>query len=812
MNKKTRNLSVISAVVLLLLVIIPMVLKKQITRLVVNDMERVASSEVHYKDLKVRFFKAFPHVFIEVDQLKIVSSELGFITVEAVSSEISFKQLFDGQIVIKSLNLHAPDVHYLSVNTPLDSTSMVSSTSPTKIVSSDDVPMLNLLTVDNFSVTNGHLIYETKDIVRVELHGVDAALNGTLSEDSVHLDLDLKIAGLAYQTKDFSMDEMPLNYKAQLVYVSEKRCLSLADNSLQLGKLHTSVLGSIIATQHPVFDLTFAAPNATVDAFLALFPKGMIRDVDLLQTEGNVAVNGFLKGTYMSRSQFPAFGIDVSVAEAWFKYTHLDDRVDEMTLRAHISHPDQTDVNETTIAVDQFSLLAGKNKFTAEFLMTNPVMNTRIKGHVMCVSDLASLAKVFPMKASTINGEIDADVVFDGQLADVSNENYEAFNASGHLELKNYYLKSKAIPQGLKVSKAVLKFTPERINLNSFQGALGNSDVQLKGYLSHYFAYLFDNKTLKGELVLSSKFMDINEFNAPKESGVAASPSMAPTASSALVIPQNIQFHIQTNLQKVVVDDMVLSRCVGVIRTDNGHLFLDDLHFNTLDGKVVMTGEYNTLKANRPMADLQLDISNISIEEATQSLSVLRQIMPLSQTTQGRLSSKMDYFAEMDSSGQVDLMSVKAKGNINSSGLRVANNSSLNKLADQLKDDRYRDITTSPITLDFTMADGKMVLAPFNVKIVDKVIDAGGWYTVDNRIDFSIRTTVKAKEIGGDVSKYIGMVSDVNKPLPVTILLTGDASDPTVKYDTREAINILRKDVTKNLNGDAVKSILKNFF
>ncbi len=31
-----------------------------------------------------------------------------------------------------------------------------------------------------------------------------------------------------------------------------------------------------------------------------------------------------------------------------------------------------------------------------------------------------------------------------------------------------------------------------------------------------------------------------------------------------------------------------------------------------------------------------------------------------------------------------------------------------------------------------------------------------------------LKTTVKAKEIGGDVSKYIGMVSDVNKPLSVT--------------------------------------------
>lgn len=763
MNKKIKITLLVTLSLVVLLIVLPMVAKNKLSSVLVKRVETLTNHQMSYDKLSVSLFKAFPSLSAQIDHAGLNLTTDSLLMVERISADISLWALFKGDLDVKSLNVH-----------------------------------------------QAHLNYLTEDSIDFSLDGLDLDLSGNMSA----INTTMQIANISYSTQGFTVSDVPMSLVAQLSYQDGK--LMVGDNAFALGEIETQFEGDVTFGDKTMIDLSFESPQTGFESILAILPLKLFRQTDGITTDGQVVLNGFVKGEYNGVESLPSYGMELSVKDAWLQYPECQERIENISLVAKILHPQGTVADSTTIDLDQVVLQAGDNFVNADLNITKPISDVTVKGQFKSYIDLGSLKNTLPIKASALVGKIKSDVSFDGRLAAIEQELYQDFSASGHLNIENYYVRNMALPQGLNVTKASLQFSPERIKFENFRAKLGMSDLRLTGYLTNYFAYFFDDKELKGELNLNSSLVNLNEFK--KE---AKAPSMqiqkslvayAPVEETAFLVPQRVNVKVNTQVSKVLLDDMTLKSCKGVVRVDDSKAMLDGMTFSTLDGQVTVSGQYNSQKEKAVYTDLAIKVKDIDVEKATKQVSFLKKVIPESQTTQGKVSTDMTYYAKMTNAGKVDMQSVKSQGTISSPGLRIANNPSLNNLAKQAKDMRYRDVTTSAVSIDYKMENEVITLAPFDVKMVDKNIHAGGWYSMEGKINFSIKTTVKAKEIGGDVSKYVAMVSDVNKPLPVTVILTGNAKDPNVKYDTREAINILRKDVTKNLNKDKVNSILKSFF
>jgi len=805
-------------VVVLILTIVPSILKSKVTKMMVEEIEENTDYQVKYDDLNVSFFRNFPHVKVDVSSFLLQSSSATVLDIPHFEAELSFAKVMNNELELLSANLQSPVLNYAYIEQDNTSNSEPTTSPDVETEGSDSLhkPLITSFKVKSFTITDGEVIYHTSDSLSLTMSDIDWQLEGQMDVEDLMMKSQLSIASVDYDAQGFSLKGIPLTFEADMLYQLVEENLKLEANTLTVGGFTTSLIGAINTKDSPDFDLVFDAPNTNVKSLLALLPKSLIQDLNTIDADGNVSLNGFVKGAYESRDRLPAFGIDFIVDDAWFKYASLSEKVENINVEAHISHREGTCLDSTLIAIDKLAMASGSNVLSTQLRITKPSTDVTVEGQVSSQLDFETLKMALPMKAVDIVGQIDADITFDGSLSDIEQENYQDFDAAGQLSLKQYYIKSKAIPQGLSISNALMRFTPERINISTFTGKLGSNDLKLSGYLSNYFPYLFDDKNLNGVLKLSSERVNINEFLA-YDAEVAKAKTNAtgtPTGNDkqAFLVPNDLNIIFNSTVAQVKVDDLILERFIGEITVKDSKILLNNLNFKTLDGTVNMNGQYNSKNPSAVYSDMDLDIANVDIAKATKSVSVLRRMMPISQTTQGKVSSVMHYYATFDAQGEVDLNSVESEGYISSPGLRIANNRSLDMLAKQLNDKRYSDITTSAVKIDYKMAKGTITLSPFDVKMVDKNINAAGWYSLENKLNFKIKTTVKAKEIGGDVSKYIAMVSDVNKPLPVTIMLTGDAANPDVKYDTRDAIKILRQDVTKNLNKDAINSIIKGFF
>lgn len=812
MKKSNKIIAVCVLVVVLILTIVPSLLKKKVSTLIVQDIETSSNLQVKYEALRVSFFKSFPHIKVDVNAFQLESPTETLFFVQNINAELSLSRILKNELKITSAVLLKPRLNYSYAN---DDTTLTSS----KIVHVDEhlspasKSSLFSFDIESFTVSGGEILYAGQDSLFLTLKGVDLQLSGSVDADEVLLKTLLTVSAIDYKTQGFSMKSIPLNFDAQMHYGLDSRVLQLEDNILKLGGFTTTLVGKVNTSKTPDFDLAFEATKTDVKHVLALLPVNLIKDINDIEAKGDVNLKGFVRGEYRNVNELPAFGVDFTIADAWFKYNNLPSKVEAINMKAKVSHPANTRADSTLIAIEYLEMRSGDNNLQATLNITKPATDVTVSGKMKSIIDFASLKDAIPMQSSELVGQLDANILFDGRLADIAEENYKDFDASGQLSLHKYFIKNSKIPQGLSVAHATMQFTPERINIRAFSGSIGTSDLKVKGYLSNYFAYIFDDKTLNGNLNVTSQSLNLNEFSQGKPSksrSVSSSTNM--NERKPFIVPKDLNIILNSSISKVKVDNLYLSNFKGRISINQSKLLLDNLTFSTLSGSVKANGEYNTQNSKSVYSDMSLKINNVDLSEAAKSISVLSKMMPITQTTQGRVSSEMKYFAKLDAKGDVDLKSIKSEGFITSPGLRIANNKSLDDLAKQLKDPRYKDITTSAIHIDYKMNKGVITLDPFDVKMVDKNVNAGGWYSIDNKMNFRIKTTVKAKEIGGDVSKYIGMVSDVNKPLPVTIILSGDASKPNVKYDTREAIKVLRDDVTKNLNKDAINSILKGFF
>lgn len=816
--KKSNKIITVCVLVLALLVVASAVLKRKVTKLVVDEIETSAGCQIEYETLRVSLLKNFPKIKVELESFHLKAPTQMELDIPLFNGSLSLGKVLRNELELVSAELVEPRLKYYDI--PKIENKEARSTQQSPAVAKADVEvqdgsMISTFSIKSFSIKQGDFLYETSDSTMVSLQDIDLFLTGHLDKEEVLMKVQLAVAAVNYKIQGFSLNNISIDFDAEMLYGMKDELLKLNDNILKVGGLTTTMKGDVKISEQPEFDLSFDAHKNDIASFMSLIPKS-IKNLDSIEAAGDVRFNGFIKGKYENANSWPAFGVDFEVADAWFKYVSLSEKVEDINVSLSVSHPKGTSADSTTVKIDKLNMRSGDNVLSARLDFENPVTDIAIRGNVTSNIDLSELKNAIPMQATDIVGKIDANVNFNGKLSDVAQENYKDFNASGHLTLKQYCLKNKSIPQGLSIASATMQFTPERVNINAFTGKLGSSDLRLSGYLSNYFGYLFDDKALSGKLNLNSKRVNLNEFLYYEEEKTKSTSTSVSSASKkekgAFVVPDNLNIVFNTSIDRMKVDNMVLTEFRGGITVKDSKMLLNNLNFMALDGSVNINGQYNSQNPEAVYSDMNLKIKNVEMAKAAKSLTVLRKTMPVSQTTQGKISSEMHYYGRLNADGDVDLKSIKSDGYIYSPGLRIANNAALNNLARQLDDSRYRDITTSAVTINYKMENGRITLTPFDVKVVDRNINTGGWYSVDNRLDFTIKTTVKAKEIGGDVSKYIGMVSDTNKPLPVTIILTGDAKNPDVKYDTREAIKILRQDVTKSLKKDGVNSILKGLF
>nr|MCU0323422.1 hypothetical protein [Chitinophagaceae bacterium] len=203
-------------------------------------------------------------------------------------------------------------------------------------------------------------------------------------------------------------------------------------------------------------DISFSSPDNSFKSLLSLVPGMYSSSFANIETKGDLAFNGFVKGTF-SDTQMPAYQVNLLVKDAMFKYPDLPTAVNNINVDMLIDNKDGV-IENTLINIKKFHMDFGSNPFDATLLVEN-LRNYPIDANVAAKLNLGELTKMFPIDGLELKGLYSLNLKAKGIYDSVRNI-IPAIDAQ--MMLSNGYVKSSEFPipiEDLKLQAGVVNTT-----------------------------------------------------------------------------------------------------------------------------------------------------------------------------------------------------------------------------------------------------------------------------------------------------------------------------------------------------------------
>jgi hypothetical protein len=577
-------------------------------------------------------------------------------------------------------------------------------------------------------------------------------------------------------------------------------------------------------------DLKVDAPDTQFKDILSLIPAIYSKNFETIQTKGKVRLNLYARGLY-NDSVFPAFGLNLLVSNAWFKYPALPKSVDQINIAADISNPGGS-LDKTKVNVKQFSFVLGNNPFAGSFSLATPVSDPDINFAAKGVLNLGMVKEVYPMDSiGQLSGILDADLKLKGKMSYYQKKEYQKFFFSGKLNLSNMVLKTKQLPHDLEIRKANLVFNPKFVDLPVLQMKVGKSDLTASGHLENFIPYFFKNETLKGSLQTNSEYLNVADF---MSSASTTTPAKVDTSSMKVVaIPSNLDFTLNTSFKHVVYDKIEITNSKGVVQMADSKLTFKTISLSAMGGNLVMSGVYNAKNIKKPDVNVDLKINDVLFTEVFKQVQTVKKLAPIFENTSGRFSSTMTMSTTLGNDMMPVINTLAGKGVLVSNNLTIKNVKALHTLGSVLKRDELKDPEIEKVSIPFEIKNGRVYTDPFEFNIADTKINMEKGSTgVDQTIDYTMKVAIPTSgnavfklsklgvKIGGTFSapKVSIQTKEMMKDAVATIKQQASKKMDEVKTVAKEQINEMKQQAKENITpnlkkaGDNIKESGKKVF
>ncbi len=578
---------------------------------------------------------------------------------------------------------------------------------------------------------------------------------------------------------------------------------------IDLKKLHLDFGSTPLDARLLIANLKDYRMDAAVKAKLNLEELTRMFPMEGLQLKGIYGVDAVAKGTYDSiRKTIPQVDASMTLTNGYVKSTQLPAPLEDLKMDVNIKNTTGK-MAETVIAVNNFSMLLEGEKLSASLLLkdlNDYTWDLKANGGV----DLEKMTRIFPLEGMTLSGKVKANIVTKGKMSDVNAKRFDKLPTSGSASLRDFKYTAKGMP-AVTISQADASFDPRKIDLSKLEGTVGKSDYKVTGQVMNYMGYVLSNETIKGTVTFNSNFMDLNEFMTEEPA-----PATTDTASFGVIpIPKNIDFSLKSSLQTVKMMDYTIMQANGDIILKDGVANLSGLKFNMLGGAFVMNGTYNTKDVHHPRYDFDLKVDHLSIQQAANSISIIKTYAPFAGLINGNFSTDFKINGGLKKNMMPDMATLNGGGLIKIAEAVMTQSSLMSGISSLTKLDNTGKVTLKDVLMSASINNGRLSVKPFDVKFGNYPTTVSGSTGLDGSIDYSLKMMVPAGQVGAQLQGLLNQYSGTSKPtdkIPVTIGLGGTYKDPKTKLLTSDQKNQATQAVTnaaKEKGTEAVDQITK---
>lgn len=288
----------------------------------------------------------------------------------------------------------------------------------------------------------------------------------------------------------------------------------------------------------------------------------------------------------------------------------------------------------------------------------------------------------------------------------------------------------------IRMAKTAVTVDGPKIRLKNASVRIGRSDMTATGDMEGVYRAMTKGEKLTAHLSLTSNLIDcnqlINSLSFPQDTTEVLTDSV-PSEMKLFVIPRNIDFELQTDLKKVVFENVH-----GAVDIKNQAIHLEDLSMRALDADMKAVMVYKASSPRGGYAGFDFKIRNINIAKLVDFVPSLDTIVPMLRSFKGRVMFDVAADARLDSAMNIRIPTLRSAIHIKGDSLVLMDGETFAEISKMLMFKNKKENVFDSISVNVTVHDGNVTVYPFLVEIDRYKAAIGGEQGLDMNFNYHI--------------------------------------------------------------------------
>lgn len=816
-KKLLKIFAIIFGVLLIILISIPYFFKAQIEEAVKKSLNENLNAKVDFEAVDLSLIKSFPKLNLSIDELSIINLAP-----------------FEGDTLFyaKETRLKLPIKSLFNTNDMQVNEVSLSNAVVNIMVNSDGEANYNIAKESDSAANTDENKSSTEEAFKLQLESY-AIENSTINYNDYSSNYFLTLKNLTHKgSGDFSatssvlktqtdayvsyimsdiayLKNQHIKLDAEILMDLEQMRFSFQENEALLNELPLNFEGFVqLNEDNTEVDLRFKTPSSSFENFFQLIPEAYKTNMSDVTTTGNFDVSGTIAGI-VDDTYIPKLDIKIASENASFKFADLPQKVSDITMRVFIKN--ETGIaDETFIDIPTFNFSIDNERIASALKISKLNTNPYIQGNAQGILDLNKLSQAYPMPENTqLSGKLDLDLNTAFDMQSIEQSRYTNIKSQGTTKLSGFTYNSEDLVAPVHIKTADMNFTSNSVKLNQFDATINSSDLKATGTIDNLMGFLLKDQELKGDFVLNSNKLNLNELkSAPAPSEEKSSESETTTSEEAIKIPKIFNIRTAFKVNELVYDNLTLQNLSGNALIKDESIALQNVTSDLFGGKIAFDGLVSTAN-DQPVFDMGLELNQLGISQSVSQLGLLANLAPILSSLDGLLNSKLNLKGKLtpELTPVYSSLAGDALATIVQAKINPENNNLVSNLNTRLPSLNLQNLSLQDLSTKLNFNDGAVNVAPLQFNINDIGINLSGSHSFDQNLNYAVMLNLPAKYLGNEAADLVAKLSPekqetttVNLPLN----LSGSLKNPQIQLDMKSAV----ADLSKQLINDQKDKLL----
>lgn len=399
-----------------------------------------------------------------------------------------------------------------------------------------------------------------------------------------------------------------------------------------------------------------------------------------------------------------------------------------------------------------------------------------------------------------------------GDTADMVQTFLTYWDLNTNVRLSSMKLMTPDMNYSARVGLADLAMDGRDLKINELSVIVRKTDLVLAGTVKHLRRSLLGRAKWVADLSLSSRLlkatdlMNLMKSSEPDSAVTANSAATDSVKSEIIVVPDNFDITLHTNMKEVRYDKARLLDVKGEVDLRNSYIILNDLSFNSELGNVKTTLFYKAADKSGADVSAELKVDKLNITKLITQVPEIDTLFPMLRSFEGLISTDIMALGKLTSDFDIDIPSINASCLVRGDSLVLLDNETFRKISKLLLfKNKDRNLIDS-ISLEFVMKNKVINFFPFVFAMDRYQVGILGTQYADMTFDYkfvALRWPLLVKLL----VKYKGDLNDLDHAklkIGIDKKKTGYAKE----FENRGTYSIVRQQIQKVLRkgrSDAMK-------